>query len=129
LDDHNAFFSNGDVSNLLGMKGRTEQEESYFQFTKQLLNWRKNQAAIHSGKMKQFVPENNVYVYFRYNESDTLMIIINNSIKEETLKLNRFDEMLSGKSILRDAFTNQDSNLTNTMAIPAKTALIYKVFR
>ena len=129
LDDHNAFFSNGDVSNLRGMKGRTEQEESYFQFTKQLLNWRKNQAAIHSGKMKQFVPENNVYVYFRYNESDTLMIIINNSIKEETLKLNRFDEMLSGKSILRDVFTNQDSKLTNTMAIPAKTAMVYRVFR
>jgi len=129
LDDHNAFFTNGDVNNLRGMKGRTEQEEAYFQFTKQLLNWRKNQPVIHSGKMKQFVPENNVYVYFRYNESDTLMVIINNSIKEETLKLNRFDEMLSGKSILRDVFTNQDSKLTNTLTLPAKTAMVYRVFR
>jgi hypothetical protein len=93
------------------------------------LNWRKNQPVIHSGKMKQFVPENNVYVYFRYNESDTLMVIINNSIKEETLKLNRFDEMLSGKSILRDVFTNQDSKLTNTISLPAKTAMVYRVFR
>jgi glycosidase len=129
LDDHNAFFSNGDVSNLRGMKGRTEQEEAYFQFTKQLLNWRKNQPVVHSGKMKQYVPENNVYVYFRYNESDTLMVIINNSIKEETLKLNRFDEMLSGKSILRDVFTNQDSKLTYTLTLPAKTAMVYRVFR
>ncbi len=129
LDDHNAFFSNGDVSNLRGMKGRTEQEESYFQFTKQLLNWRKNQPVIHSGKMKQFVPENNVYVYFRYNESDTLMVIINNSIKEETIKLNRFDEMLSGKSILRDVFTNQDSKLSSALTLPAKTAVVYKVFK
>jgi glycosidase len=129
LDDHNAFFANGDVSNLRGMKGRTEQEEAYFQFTKQLLNWRKNQPVIHSGKMKQYVPENNVYVYFRYNESDTLMVIINNSIKEETLKLNRFDEMLSGKSILRDVFTNQDSKLSSALTLPAKTAVVYKVLR
>ena len=129
LDDHNAFFANGDVSNLRGMKGRTEQEESYFQFTKQLLNWRKNQPVIHSGKMKQFVPENNVYVYFRYNESDTLMVIINNSIKEETIKLNRFDEMLSGKSILRDVFTNQDNKLSSALTLPAKTAVVYKVFK
>jgi glycosidase len=129
LDDHNAFFTNGDVNNLRGMKGRTEQEEAYFQFTKQLLNWRKNQPVIHSGKMKQYVPENNVYVYFRYNESDTLMVIINNSIKEETIKLSRFDEMLSGKSILRDVFTNQDNKLTNTISLPAKTAVVYRVFR
>jgi hypothetical protein len=57
------------------------------------------------------------------------MVIINNSIKEETIKMNRFDEMLSGKSILRDVFTNQDIKLTNTMAIPAKTALVYRVFK
>jgi glycosidase len=129
LDDHNAFFANGDVSNLRGMKGRTEQEEAYFQFTKQLLNWRKNQAVIHTGKFKQFVPENNLYVYFRYNESDTLMVIINNSIKEETLKLNRFDEMLSGKSFLRDVFTNQDNKLSSSLTLPAKTAVVYKVFK
>jgi hypothetical protein len=79
--------------------------------------------------MKQFVPENNVYVYFRYNESDTLMVIINNSIKEETLKLNRFDEMLSGKGILRDVFTNQDSKLSSALTLPAKTAVVYKVFK
>jgi glycosidase len=129
LDDHNAFFSNGDVSNLRGMKGRTEQEEAYFQFTKQVLNWRKTQSVIHTGKFKQFVPENNVYVYFRYNESDTLMVIINNSVKQETLKLNRFDEMLSGKSILRDVFTNQDSKLSSSLTLPSKTAVVYKVFK
>jgi glycosidase len=111
------------------MKGRSEQEETYFQFTKQLLNWRKNQPVIHSGKMKQFVPENNVYVYFRYNESDTLMMMINNSVKEETLKMNRFDELLSGKSILRDVFTNQDSKLSSALTLPAKTALVYRVLK
>jgi hypothetical protein len=57
------------------------------------------------------------------------MVIINNSVKEETLKLNRFDEMLSGKSILRDVFTNQDSKLSNSLTLPAKTAVVYRVFK
>jgi hypothetical protein len=45
----------------------------------------------------QFLPENNVYVYFRYDEKDTVMVIINNSNQTQSLKLERFTEILPTK--------------------------------
>ena len=51
-------------------------------FTKKLLNWRKEKDVIHTGKLKQFIPENNLYVYFRYNDKESVMVVLNNSDKE-----------------------------------------------
>jgi len=67
-DQHNAFTS----------EGRTAQEAEAFNYIKKLLNWRKANAVIHSGKTKQFISQDNCYVYFRYNDQKTVMVAINN---------------------------------------------------
>lgn len=94
-----------DSQNAFTENGRSAEQKIYFDYTKKLMNWRKNKAVIHSGKMTQFIPENNVYVYFRHNESEKVMVIINNSEKEETLNLSRFEELLTN--------TNTASNVIN----------------
>jgi hypothetical protein len=48
-----------------------------------LFNWRKSKSVIHKGKTTNYAPENNVYVYFRYNEAESVMIVINNSNEKE----------------------------------------------
>ena len=52
------------------------------QFLKNLVNWRKFKEVIHSGKLKHFIPNDGVYVYFRYNDKETVMVAINNDDKE-----------------------------------------------
>lgn len=127
-DKHSAFYSNEEANKNLGIPGRTETEEEYFQFTKTLLNWRKNQPVIHTGKFKQFVPENNVYVYFRYDEQETIMVILNNSNKEESINLTRFKEVLKSKKIFKNVFTNEMVNVENPiMILGPKTATIFRV--
>jgi glycosidase len=127
-DKHSAFYSNAEANKNLGIPGRTETEEVYFQFTKELLNWRKTQPVIHVGKFKQFVPENNVYVYFRYDEQETIMVVLNNSTKEESINLKRFQEVLKGKKIFKNVFTNEMVNVENPiMILSPKTATIYRV--
>jgi hypothetical protein len=39
----------------------------------------KNSKVVHSGKMTHYIPENNVYIYFRHNDQSTVMVILNNS--------------------------------------------------
>jgi glycosidase len=111
-------------------------QEAYFQFTKNLLNWRKNQKVIHEGKFLQYVPQNNVYVYFRYlepvtalgKEAEVIMVIINNSNKEETLTWSRFAEGLHGYEKGLDVMTNQSFDFEQpTGKIPAKTSYIIKL--
>ena len=42
------------------------QQDEALQYTKTLLNWRKESEVIQYGKLKQFIPQDGIYVYFRY---------------------------------------------------------------
>ncbi len=71
--------------NAFTAEGRTSEQTQFFEFSKKLFNWRKLKSVIHTGKTVQFVPENNVYVYFRYTKDDKVTVIINNNSKMQTL--------------------------------------------
>jgi hypothetical protein len=47
----------------------------------------KTNEAVHFGKMTHYIPENNVYVYFRYTDNKTVMILMNNSNEIKLSKL------------------------------------------
>lgn len=95
----------GDVDKF-SESGRNEIEKDVFNHTKTLLNYRKNSDALTTGKLVQFVPENGVYVYFRYLEdySKSVMIVMNTHAEPTTIQTNRFHEQLqhytSGLDIL-----------------------------
>jgi hypothetical protein len=91
---------------------------------------------IHEGKLLQFVPQNNVYVYFRYLEpvkelgqaAEVIMVVINNSTKEQTLSWSRFAEGFKGYDKGKDVLNNQTFDFEQaTGQIPAKTAYIIKL--
>src|SRR5690606_17977802 len=82
----------GDEQSAFTEAGRTQQQNDYHEFTKKLLNFRKDKEVLHTGKLMQYIPENNVYVYFRYNTNDRVMVVINNSPETQTLDLSRFSE-------------------------------------
>jgi glycosidase len=67
-----------------------------YAFLKALLNWRKGEEVIHSGMLKQFVPQDGIYVYFRYNENKTVMVVMNNNDREKTFNWDRFTEASEG---------------------------------
>jgi hypothetical protein len=46
--------------------------------------------------MTHYIPEDGVYVYFRYNDEQSLMIILNNNAEEKTIETKRFAENMKG---------------------------------
>jgi len=44
----------------------------------------------------QYVPDNGIYTYFRYNPEKTVMVVMNTAEKTETLKTDCFAERMSG---------------------------------
>ena len=78
--------------------GLTSEQQNGQSFCKRLLQWRKNQTTIHKGKLMHFVPENGFYVYFRYDETNTVMVILNKNEGTQELNLSRFQERLDGYS-------------------------------
>ncbi len=117
-----------DAQNAFTDAGRTAEQKNYFEYTKKLLNWRKNKAVIHNGKLTQFIPENNVYVYFRYNESEKVMVVINNSEKEEIIQLARFEELLKNTTSAFNVMNNETySTQEKSWKLKGKTAFILEL--
>ena len=116
-----------DNRNAFTASGRTAEENEIFNYLKTLLHYRKNNPVLQSGKMKQFIPYDGIYVTFRYNDSKTVMVIANNNSENKELLLDRFSEVLSGKTLATDIVTQESQTLQNQISIPAKTVLILEV--
>jgi len=118
-----------DKVNAFNPSTQTLDQKEFYQFTQKLLNWRKGKEVIHTGKTKNFVPRNNVFVYFRYNENESVMVVLNNSEKEETLDLNHFDESLKGFYSGIDVISESEIVLDKSLKIPPKSSLILELKR
>lgn len=116
-----------DTRNAFTPEGRTKKENEVFYYLQTLLKYRKNNPVLQNGKMKQFIPQDGIYVYFRYNNDKTVMVIANNNNEPKELELNRFDEMLSPKTQAIDIVNNQTIELGRNMLVPAKTVLILEL--
>ena len=114
----------GDPRNAFTAEGRTAEQNEFFEFSKQIFNWRKSKSVIHTGKTMQFVPENNVYVYFRYDTDDQVMIVINNNPQAQTLDLKRFEEMIKTAKAGTDMISNKSIKLDKALTIDGKTSMI-----
>jgi len=117
----------GDSINAFSSNGRTAVQNEYFNFMAKLLNWRKTKPVIHNGQLTQYVPEKDTYVYFRYNETETIMVVINNNETEQTLRTDRFAESLKDHTSGVDVITGKTYDLKSDLTIAKQTALILEV--
>ena len=93
---------NGDLKNVLPVRPLMQLKKKPLNLLGRVSNWRKEKDVIHSGKLKQFIPENNLYVCFRYNDKVSVMIILNNSDKEaKTITRERYDEAMNGFTLVQ----------------------------
>lgn len=118
---------NGDTNNAFTKEGRTAEQQKFFEFSSKLFTWRKSKEVIHSGKMTHYVPDNNVYVYFRYNEKETVMVIINNNSDKQTLKTNRFKESIQNLKSGKEVLSGKTFDLNNDIEIEGKSAIILEL--
>lgn len=116
-----------DEQNAFVEAGRNENIKSYFDFTKKLLNWRKRSEVIHFGKTTHYVPQANVYVYFRYTDEKTVMIVINNNKEVQTFSLDRFSQRLGTATRGYEIFSDTTVDLTKLFSIPGKTPMIIEI--
>jgi glycosidase len=119
---------NGDAKNAFTGQKLSETEKDAYTFAKRLLNWRKGKEVIHSGHLKQFIPENNLYVYFRYNAKETVMVVLNNSDKEtRTITRDRYLEAMNGFTHGYEVITGAEINDLSSFKIGPKTAMIIEL--
>jgi len=117
----------GDQVDFFNEKNLSSDQQSAVQFMKKLLNWRKSKTVIHQGKLKHYIPQDNIYVYFRTLGNETVMVIMNGNTKEMKLNTNRFAESMKGKATAKNIVTDESIQNLNEIAIPAMTTLILEL--
>jgi len=101
----------GDPQNKFTIQGRTQKDQAVFQHFATLANFRRTSPALTSGKLMQYIPDDGVYVYFRYSQKQTIMVIMNTSKTEKTVSLNRYTERTNGFSKMKNLITGDVSAL------------------
>ncbi len=107
--------------------GLTADQKEFQQFLKQLVNWRKNKSLIHHGKLKHYFPMDNMYVYFRYDDKESIMVILNTNTQNKTLNTVRFAESLQGFTSGKEVISGAQFNDLNSIIVPGKTSLILEL--
>jgi glycosidase len=119
----------GDSVNKFTKEGRTEKEENIFEYIKRLANFRKNSSAIKTGKLMQYVPVDGVYVYFRYDDRQTVMCVMNTNDQSSTIDLSRFKERIKDFVKAYDVSTGVTFNLESTLTVGGKYLLVMELKR
>ena len=95
---------------------RTKMKCSLF---KDLANFGKH-LRTKTGKTMQFVPENGMYVYFRYDPKQTIMCIMNTNDQPAPVDLSRFEERMNGFTKAYDVATGDTFNLEPKLTLGEK---------
>ncbi|HEX8657726.1 MAG TPA: alpha-amylase family glycosyl hydrolase [Hymenobacter sp.] len=101
-----------------------------FDYVSKLANYRKTHPVLSSGKLMQFIPQDGVYTYFRYNEGgECVMIIANNTKETKQVDGTRFAERTTGFSSGVEVVSGAAIADLKTLRVPAHTAWVVELRR
>ena len=117
----------GDKTNALTGEGLTDAQNDMLDYVANIQNWRKNKKVIHTGKLMHFVPFEGTYSYFRYNDEDAILVILNKNETEKVLETSRLNEIISNYSTGTDVISSNEISDLSTITVPAKSAMIIEL--
>ena len=132
-DDHGLFRQDfpggwaGDTVNAFTGEGLTDAERDMQAYVRTLLQWRRTATAVHDGKLTQFAPMDGIYVYFRHNDAQTVMVVLNNTDKAHTVATQRFQEVIGKATTGTDVVSGKAHALADGIVTPAHSATILEL--
>lgn len=97
----------GDTSNKFTATNRTVLENEIFDFIKKLAHYRLHSSALSSGRLMQYLPVDGIYVYFRYDDKQTVAIVSNTNDSPKEVDVSRFKERTAGFKSTRNILTGE----------------------
>ena len=99
-----------------------------FSYVQKLAQYRRAHPAVFTGKLMQFIPQDDVYAYFRYTDAGECLLVIANVGKDEkTVDGTRFAERTSGFSSGLDVVSGATVADLKTLKVPAKTCWVLEL--
>jgi len=119
----------GDPVNKFTAAGRTADENDAYNYARALIRFRNATPALQTGKLMQFVPVDGMYTYFRYDNAQTVMVVLNTANKDMSLNTKRFAERMEGFTTARNVATGATISDFSTLQIPKNSPLVLELLR
>jgi glycosidase len=115
----------GDTKNAFTETGLSIEEKDFLHHVQSLGAYRSQSTALKTGKMMQYIPVDGLYVYFRYDNNQTVMCVMNTDTKARKVEMSNYTERTGtfkgGKDIL-------NGNLIGTaFSIPAMSMQVIEL--
>ena len=117
----------GDKKNAFTGDGLNTDEIAIQNLVKTLGNFRKKSSALKTGKLMQFIPSDGVYVYFRYDATQTIMCVMNTADNTKEIGFDKYAERTNGFSKAVNILTNETYNTTESLKIPSNQLWILEL--
>ena len=114
----------GDKRNLFDASQHVGAEKDVYDYTRHIMNWRKEKEVIHSGKTLHFIDRNNTYAYFRYNDSDVVFVFINNTDAAQLVPWSRYAEIAADLTVGRDVMTGDSVTMSGVKVEPMSALVV-----
>jgi len=97
----------GDPVSKFIASGRTDKENEAYNYISKLAQFRKTSSALTTGRTMQYIVRNGVYIYFRYDAKQTIMVITNTSNNNFKPDWSIYTERTSGFTKAKDVQTGE----------------------
>lgn len=118
-----------DSASKFSSTGRNKIENEAFNYFRKLAVYRKENPALQNGKLMQFVPVNGIYVYFRYDDIKTIMVIVNQNNEKKIVETSRFAEIVKDYTKARNIMTDALLDRTDRIEAAPKSTTILELHK
>lgn len=117
----------GDAKNAFTGQGLTADEKETQEVVRKLGQFRLKSSAIKTGKMMHYLPQNKLYTYFRYDDKQTVMCVMNTAKEERELNFGFFDERTSGFTKAVNVLTGETLDMSTKVKLGGQTMLVLEL--
>jgi len=115
----------GDAVNAFTGEGLTAQQKEAQGFIRVLANLRRQSCALNMGEMLHYIPQDEVYVYFKSFGDEHKMIVLNRNDGELELSLERFQQGLEGFTRMDNVWTGEVEEIGTTLKLAPMGSYIF----
>jgi len=118
-----------DKVDLFDSTQRSAAQNDVFDYARKLFNWRKTADVVHNGRTLHFFPSDNCYTYFRYDNKNVVMVVINAMPVPEDVEWVKMKEITATLKEGKDVITGKKVVANQPLTVDAGTAMIVEFTR
>lgn len=118
-----------DPVNKFSPEGRTQEEQEVVTLIRTLAHFRKQSSAITRGKMMHYLPQDGLYVYFRYDDRQTIMCIMNTSSGPKEVQWNNYNERTREFTYATDVLTGERWEPSSALSVGGMEMRVLEMHR